>query len=331
MSALRPGTRRLIEDGHRFSPFYEESLSNHLPMAVSALDRLGASEEEIADFAGRYSKILEPLPGPAGEITERTAGDFLGRRAAVSSWIAFFRARIAASGTDATTRLWLDRLMPGIGSVAFHGLLRLAYAVEDGGNEELAHALAQWAADYATLGALPPASAGGLTPAAALALLGGSKGRYAGGNIVERMQKVKLDPGFPAAVASAGELTTAGLSSAMLGAYRATGSFTVLHGITACHAFRLLTPLMKDANLGRRYLWQALACAYISAGGPEAGAPLRGDEGLSWERIGRLAAVSRDEHDIKLVYTCRREADFYKDDAYRRIASAYMSSRSLSI
>lgn len=329
MSALRAGTRRLIEDGHRFSPFYEESLSNHLPMAVSALDGLGAADEEIAAFAAHYSKILEPLPGLAGEITERTAGDFLGRRPAVASWIAFFRARITAEGSDATARLWLDRLMPGIGSVAFHGLLRLAYAVENGGDEELAHALAQWAADYATLGALPPPSAAGLAPAAALALLGGSKGRYPGGNIVERMQRVKLDPGFPAVVASAAEggLATAGLSSAMLGAYRATGSFTVLHGITACHAFRLLTPLIKDAAAGRRHLWQALACAYISAGGPEAGAPLRGDEGLSWERIGHLAAVSRDEHDIKLVYTCRQEAEFYKEDGYRRVAGAYMSSR----
>lgn len=327
--SLSAGTRKLIDDGHRFSPFYEVSLANHLPMAVSALDRLGASEREIADFAEHYAKILEPLPSTAEEITEGTAGEFLGRRAAVASWIAFFHSRIAAAGAGATARLWLDKLMPGIGSVAFHGLLRVAYAVEDGGDAELAHGLGSWAADQETLGPLPAFASPGLTPGAALGALSGSKGRYKGDNIIKRMKNVSADDIFPAIVASAGagELTTAALARAMLGAYRATGSFTVLHGITACHAFRLLTPLMKDEALGRRYLWQALSCAYISAGGPEAGAPLVGDESLPWESIIRLAAVSRDEHDIKLVYTCRQELEFYGDDAYRRTASAYMSSR----
>lgn len=330
MSKLRLRTQDLIADGHRFSPFYKVSLSNHLPMAVSALDRLGASVEEIAVFAEHYVKILEPMPEPAGAVVEATIGEFLGRRAAVASWIAFFRARIATSGAEAMTRLWLDKLMPGIGSVAFHGLLRLSYSVENGGDVERAHALAQWAADNATLGELPAFSSAGLPPEAALALLSGSKGRYPGGNIVERMQKVRVDPRFPAIVANAGavELTTPALARAMLAAYRATTSFTVLHGITACHGFRLLTPLMRDEAQGRLYLWQALVCAYISAGGPDAGKPLAGDERLSWEKIARLAAVSRDEHDIKFVYTCRSEGDFYGDDAYRWTASAYMSSRS---
>ncbi|MEQ1919013.1 MAG: questin oxidase family protein, partial [Elusimicrobiota bacterium] len=324
-----PNTLRLVQNGHRFSPFYDNGLSNHLPMAVAALDGLGASDAEISAFAEHYEKILEPLPPPTGDITERTAADFLGRRAAVTSWILFFRAQIASAGRETTTRLWLRKLMPGVGSVAFHGLLRLAYAVEIGDDAELAHALAQWAADNMTLGALPDFDSPGKSPSAALALLDGGKGRYPGGNIVERMKNVAAEPGFAAVVASAGvrELSTASLAPAMLSAYRATGSFTVLHAVTACHAFRLLTPLMNDAAEGTLYLWQALACAYISAGGPKSGAPLKGDEGLPWERIARLAAVARDEHDVKLVFTCRREFDFYGDDAYRKMASAYMSSR----
>lgn len=326
---LRPDTLLIIQNGHRFSPFYKDGLSNHLPMAVAALDGLGASDAEIAAFAEHYVKILEPLPPPAGDITERTAADFLGRRPAVASWISFFRAQIASEGRETTTRLWLHRLMPGVGSVAFHGLLRLAYAVEIGDDAELAHALAQWAADNTTLGALPDFASPGKSPAAALALLDGGKGRYPGGNIVKRMKNVAAEPGFSAVVASADvrELNTASLAQAALSAYRATGSFTVLHAVTACHAFRLLSPLMSDAAEGTLYLWQALACAYLSAGGPKSGAPLKGDEGLSWEKIVRLAAVSRDEHDIKLVYTCREEFEFSGDDAYRRMTSAYMSSR----
>ena len=138
---LKPDTLRLIQNGHRFSPFYSDGLSNHHPMAVAALDWLGASDEEITAFAEHYEKILEPLPPPLGDITERTAADFLGRRPAVASWISFFRALIASAGRETTTRLWLHTLMPGVGSVAFHGLLRLAYAVEIGDDTELAYAL----------------------------------------------------------------------------------------------------------------------------------------------------------------------------------------------
>ena len=215
MSALKPSTLALIEGGHRFSPFYEDGLANHLPMAVAAL------------------------------------------------------------------------------------------------------------------GPLPAFASPGLSPEAALGRLDGAKGRYPGGDIVTRMQAVRLDPAFGAAVAGASVdgLTTAAMARALHAAYRATRSFTLLHGITACHAFRLLTPLMTDEAEGRLYLWQALVCAYMSAGGPKAGAPLSGDETLSWERIARLAAVSRDEHDVKLVYTCRQEGEFYGDDSYRRTASAYLSSR----
>ncbi len=298
-------------------------------MAVAALEGLGATDPEIAAFAEHYERILEPMPPPTDEITEQTAADFIGRRPAVTSWISFFRGQIASAGREATVRLWLHRLMPGVGSVAFHGLLRLAYAVEIKDETEIAHALAQWAADYLPLGALPSLTPQGKSPVAALALLDGGKGRYPGGNIVERMKNAAAEPGFSAVVASvdAGALNTDTLAQAMRTAYRATGSFTVLHGVTACHAFRLLTPLMNDAAEGTRYLWQALACAYISAGGPKSGAPLKGDDSLPWEKILRLAAVARDEHDVKLVFTCRSEFDFYGDDAYRKLASAYISSR----
>ena len=326
---LRLDTRRLIEGGHRFSPFYEDSLANHLPMAVAALEHLGASDEEIAAFAQDYSKRLDHMPPLAGQITEATAADYLGRRRAVASWVSFFRARIVIAGPEATTRLWLDRLMPGVGSVAFHGLLRLSYAVENGGAGELAHALAAWAADFTTLGPLPEFASPGLSPDDALAGIDCSKGRYPGGTIVDRMQVVKVEPAFTAAVASAGAagITTAAMASAVHWAYRATRSFTLLHGVTACHALRLLTPLMTDEAAGRLYLWQALACAYMSAGGLKAGPSLAGDETLNWEQLARLAAVARDEHDIKLVYTCRQEGEFYADDSYRRTASAYMTSR----
>lgn len=329
---IRANTLRLIEDAHRYSPFYGGYLANHLPMALVALDRMGAGDEQIAAFAGRYGRKLEPLPPASEIITDETSGRYLGRRETVVSWIAFFEGELARSGEKLVLVRWLDRLMPGVGSTAFHGLIRLAYALEAGSARELAHALGQWAADYAPLGGLPRLS-GAATPAEALASLNGdprfAKRRYAGGSIAARISLAAADPVAAAIVAAVDprKLEIRAQARAVLEAYAATGDFTVLHGVTACHAFRALLPFVKNVEAAQGFLWQALVCAYLSSGGPAAGGALQGDEGLSWGDIRRRAAASRDEHDIKLAYVCWREWEDSGDDLYRRAASATLAPR----
>ncbi len=326
---IRTGTLRLIEEGHAHDAFYGGHLSSHLPMALVALDRLGAAPERIAAFAARYRRKLPPLAAPAGVITEETTGRFLGRPETLGSWVVFFKEAVARDGAEGTTRLWTRRLLPGVGSYAFHGLIRLAYALDGGSEAELVHALAHWAAGYTVLGELPAPAASPVSPSDALAVLKGDakllKGRYPGRRIADRMARAAADLETSVLVAAAGEPEMSALASALLGAYAATGDFTVLHGLTACDAFAVLMPYMEDAALGRRYLWQALVCAYLSAGGPAAGAPLKGDETLGWQEIRRRAAAASDEHDIKLTYSCWRQWQRYGDDLYRRAASATLA------
>lgn len=329
--SVRPKTSRLIAEGHRFSPFYRGGLSNHFPMALVALEKLGATDGQIEGFAAGYIGQLEPLPVPVGIITSESTAAFLGRMETVGSWVEFFSARIASAGASATVRRWVKLLLPGIGSVAFHGIIRLAYALESGSDREIAHALAQWAADYSTLGELPPFAGPSRSPVEVLGELAGdsrfSRGRYRGNRITARMGQVQADPEFAGIVAGVGAsgLDAPGLARALLSAYAATGDFTVLHGVTGLQAFESLTPFMDDIALARRYLWQALVCAYLSAGGPAAGSPLKGDEGLGWEDIRRRAAASSDEHDIKLAYSCWVGWRAYGDDLYRRAASATLA------
>lgn len=331
-NALDENTLKLIADAIRHSAFYEKNLANHLPMALVALDRLGASPEQVSAFAVRYEKKLEPMPAPAEAIANETAAEFLGRAEAFASWTLFFESEFSNAGTNGTIKRWTSRLLPGVGSFAFHGLIRLAYALESGSEKELARALASWAASYTALGELPPFSQSSVSPAEALAALNGdsrfTRSRYTGGRITERMARAAADPEAARILASAGadKINIAALAAALLGAYAATGDFTVLHGLTACHAFRALMPFMDDPKLGERYLWQALVCAYLSAGGPAAGAPLTGDESLSWEEIRRRAAGASDEHDIKLAYSAWEEWKFYGNELYRRVASALFSA-----
>lgn len=326
---MNTNTRSLIADGRRHNAFYERDLANHLPMALAALDGLGASEKQIADFAARYEKKLGPVPDAAGVIAPDTASGFLGRPEAYGSWVQFFDAAIARDGVETTAGAWSSRLLPGVGSFAFHGMIRVAYALELGDAAEMARALASWAASYAALGELPPPSSAAATPLEVLtALKGGARftrRRYPGRRIADRMAAVAEDPETAGIIAAAGAVDIASLAAALLAAYAATGDFTVLHGLTACHAFRVLGPHLDDAARGERYLWQALVCAYLSAGGPSAGSPLKGDESLSWDEIRRRAAAATDEHDVKLAYSAWREWRHYGDDHYRRIAAATLA------
>ena len=243
---MNNNTRRLIEDGRRHSAFYEKDLANHLPMTLIALDGLGADDARIADFAARYEKKLRPTPAPEGLITAGTAEGYLGRSMAYGSWIAFFDAELVRDGIEKTTGLWASRLMPGVGSFAFHGLIRVAYALEGGDAAEMARALASWAASYAALGELPPPSAATASPLEVLTALKAdgtiTRRRYAGRRIADRMASAAADPQTAILITRAGGVDLRSLAEAMLAAYAATGDFTVLHGLTACHAFRGLRP-----------------------------------------------------------------------------------------
>lgn len=319
---MNTNTRKLIADGRRHSAFYERDLANHLPMTLAALDGLGAGDAQVAAFAARYEKKLGPAPAATAEAR-------LGRPEDYGSWVAFFDAELARDGLEKTAGRWASRLMPGAGSFAFHGLIRVAYALEGGDAAEMARALASWTASYAALGELPPPSAETASPLEALTALKAdatiNRRRYAGRRIADRMASAAADPETARIIARASAVDIGSLAKALLAAYAATGDFTVLHGLTACHAFRVLRPLLDDPALGERYLWQALVCAYLSAGGPAAGSPLKGDESLSWDEIRRRAADAADEHDIKLAYAAWREWTHYGDDRYRRIASATLA------
>lgn len=322
-------TRSLLETGRRHSAFYQQDLANHLPMTLVALDGLGADDGQIAVFAARYEQKLGPVPPAVGTITRDTADSFLGRAEAYGSWIAFFDGELARDGIEKTAGLWASRLMPGVGSFAFHGLIRVAYALEGGDAAEMARALASWTASYAALAELPSRSASTASPLEALTALKAdgafNRRRYAGRRIADRMAAAAADPETALIIARAGAIDIRSLAEAMLAAYAATGDFTVLHGLTACYAFRGLRPLLDDAARAERYLWQALVCAYLSAGGPSAGSPLKGDETLSWDEIRRRAAAASDEHDVKLAYAAWREWQHYGDDRYRRIAAATLA------
>ncbi|MBC8024080.1 MAG: DUF4243 domain-containing protein, partial [Burkholderiales bacterium] len=226
--SIRPNTVRLIEDAHRFSASYRGGLASHLPMALLALDAMGASDERIEAYANRYAAQLEPMPAAADTIGAGDEQRFLGSSASFPSWVSYFVTRITAEGRDRVMREWTTRLIPGIGSAAFHGVIRTAYALDAGSDAELAHALAYWASAYEPLHQ-SSTPAGKRTPAEILTQISKDAGRAGkklpGRSIAGRMVAASRLREFGGWVGAAdpARLDLDGLAAAMIRAYAATG------------------------------------------------------------------------------------------------------------
>jgi hypothetical protein len=291
--------RTLLDDTARFDAEYRGGLSNHLPMALLALQRLGADEARLAAFAAAYAQRLDPAPPaaewPAGEPWPGR----LGERAAWPAYRTLFAEWLTYEHPEQLLEQVLPHLMAGCGAAAFHGLIRTAYAAQAGHDAELADALAYWACRWLALDGTPPRTNDGL--------------------IFERMQAAAAEAGFEAAVDAvaldAGTLERLSRSSATL--YAASGNFTVLHLVTSCHAMRVLLPWMDDGLAAvDEYIVAHVAGLRASAAVAGELAPLQ-----PWDALIAAALASDDEHLIKLVDSAREEEAAYGGPEWQRAAS----------
>lgn len=327
--SVRPASLARIEGAHRFGAFYRGYLANHLPMALVALDAMGADDAVLERFQSRYeASHLEALAPAEFEIAVGDEERYLGRAEAFPAWVVYFGKRIRAAGVTAVLAAELDRLMASVESGAFHGAIRCAYALESQSVREMAHALAYWAASLEA----PLETArfcGNDAPLAVLAAIARAAGiagqRAPGHNIVMRTRAAMELPEYRLHLqrTDPAQLSLESVASALIRAYAATGNFTLLHGVTACHAARLLTRFARDRDAAVRRLWMALVAAYLGEGAPAIdGWRLEGSDALDWPEIHARAVRCDDEHDVKLAYTCWREWQATGDDLYRRVASA---------
>ena len=293
----------LLDAGQALSATYRGSLSNHLPMAQQALLELGASAERLQAWTEAHETQLEPrcTARPARVVTD----DDLGRPDSDAAWRAHFTARIADIGAAATLREALPRLLDGAGAIAFHGLIRTGHAVLAGHDGELATGLAHWAAHLLPLST---------TDGAALeltdwlhALMKRPRPGYPPGSLITgRMQAWGASPGF-AAVAGRlrhGPDTLRDLALLAARTYAATGNFTVLHLLTASHAFALLQPWWPAPELARGF--SVAAAAGLLASGAAPALTLDRLPSRPWPALISAACAQDDAHVIKLTHAAWR-------------------------
>jgi Questin oxidase-like len=327
--------QRILEANRQYDAQFHHGLSNHLSMAIVALHELGAPDARLSEFFERYRSRLERVPERREPVVRARWAETLGTQSRYADYLAFFQAEVARAGADGAVRAYLPALMPGVAGSSFHPLIRLGYAVHARDAADVAVSLAYFADQHLRLGGAP-ASAVSSSTGGPLDLLRSIAETPAlahhpqgDGAIFEQLRGVAAMPEFAAAAASAlaaRDVTVPSLADAAAALYAAAPNFASLHVVTSAHALRVLSPLLDDPAAASRWLLQAFGAVYVAMGTPamspdedrartEARAP------PSWEAIAAAAAASNDEHVIKMVYTCREEADAYRQPLYQSFAA----------
>ena len=311
----------LLDPGNRFAPEYRGGLSNHLPMAVTALHELGASHERQARFFDHYSAKLEPASAfeHASPLMPGDEWNLLGKADAFQPLEAHFQAAIQRNGTDNVLRGALPYLMPGCGAAAWHGLLRTAYALISRHEGELASGLAYWTSRYLDLGSVAFTGTTNDVRSALLSLKSHMRDWHSDhGLIYLRMQDVAANTNFSREVGKfiVEQHTLAVLADYALELYLRTRDFVVLHLVTSCHAMRLILPFCDDPGKALRAYWQSFAAGVIASGIDlkQGYRPLPSSG--TWREVKELACQSNDDHLIKMVFTLWQENEHYQDARY---------------
>lgn len=334
---LNPSSREVLRDLLSEMPGYGSefvgTFANHAPMVLVAQARMGASGYQLRRFFENYKgyKGLLPFKPSLLSIDEANWRDHLGERQHEDAYRRFFADEFRCRGRAELLHRWLPLLAPGVGSSAFHALMRVAYAVLNDDDTEVVNGLAYWCACWLQMpmptGAQPLSS----EPGEVLVHAGSvpaAKGQPIHALIWQNMQQSFALPGFETAGdwLAIDEDTMARCANAALSLFAATQDFCALHAVTGLHWIRVLAPFHEATSEMVRYFWAGVGAlmnemGYPSLPAPEAVQAWRDLPCPSWPEIFAAACQSFDEHDLSLVFSCSQEEAAYGDPLYRRAAA----------
>ena len=285
--------RGLLIDAQRFSATYGGGLFNHLPMALVALDRLGADEARLRAFFTSYAKHLHPKSDAEMELAETMRGHGV---------------------ADV-----VPQLSAGVASQAFHGLIRVAYAVDSGVDADIPDALAAWKGGFSELPDRGSEHFATFADAFAAVAADDRLPRSVDGRSIDgRIARVAALPAFADYLGTIAHVALPEVALTSARVFAATGDFVALHMVTGCHAMRTLAPFLAPRAL--HVFATAVLAAYVVIGRP----PLAEGVPAALPDDATLAARtirSDDDHDLKMVYSCLREEAEYRS-GWHRLAAA---------
>jgi hypothetical protein len=326
-----------LAKSRHYHPQYRGGLSNHCPMALIALDRMGATPKRIEGFAQDYLKRMEPAPLPGEAIDAGNWRDRLGDASAYGDYLGFFRREVGRLNARAALRTYLPELAPGLGAAAFHPLIRTAYGVIAEDADEIAVGLAYWASRYLNLpdhtDETPETPF--TTSDDPMQVLEQTRARPeldftpdADALIDREMLEAAQHPLFSASAAALqiDDLTLDRLRQAAALLFLGADDFNSLHAVTGLHAARVLSDFATDRRAFAREAWRAFLALYLSLDRPvqpsaAAAAELTARDLPDWNTILPAAVADDDEHVIKLVFSCLAESRAGGGRLYRYLAA----------
>lgn len=296
--------------------------TNHLPMALVALNKMGANHCQLEAYYAKYAHLLvvrESATTTAHFEWEAHLGD----RSAFEHYLNYFLRQVESEGIEGTLRTYLDRLMPGCGASAFHAVIRLGYGVQVKNNSEVAFGLADLASSYLPVSEPLPCTQN-LRDLLENALNTYEGVNVLGGLISGRMLSVLESPRFESVNYTPRTLDIAQISELVAELYLKSRDFTVLHAVTSCHAIRYLSDYFVQPERSLRYYWAALIAAVLSVDDLRLGSlPTIKPKPLS-EMNFNAVLNSNDSHVIKLAWSCLDEFRHYQSEHHLKILTMLM-------
>ena len=239
----------LLAENRKYDPVYDHpngKLSNHLSMALIALNKMSASDERLIDYYKTYSLHLNPISfTSSARLNSNNWHQTLGDASFFFDYILFFENEIQLHGVRLTLKQYLGTLLKGMAE--FHGLIRLAYAVEIKDDREIAYSLAYFAAYYHSFGEGKRSPLVFYQPQDALSHIRTmpslANKKFTGKNILERLDKIALLDDFPCVMhlleVNENKNLLCDCADILLALYASTRDFVLLHVLTLTQALRI--------------------------------------------------------------------------------------------
>lgn len=320
--------KTLIQTYNDKDPNYQGDLANHLNMALYALHQLGTTEEGLKSFAEHYitEMSLTPMKAPEMIITTENYRSYFGQKRTYSAFVVFYKNMIETSSKEAVLKDQVPLFIEGFSGDAFHGLIRLAYAVLLDDEDELAKALAYMAQCYLPFQYKQPLETTD-NPKEQLVRLSKIKAfqtfKFQRSLIAGRMIDIYEEPLFHESVKGLDDslLTYDQVISLIIEIYGRTLDFTMLHGLTSTHALLILKPYFKDIKTVLQHHFYHLQLAYLSTSCTAIGDLPTCEQPPSWEEIFLATTKSTDPHTIKVVYSMYQLSSLVDNDHDLRVLS----------
>lgn len=298
---------------------YNHRLFNHFPMSIVALERFGATNEQLDAFHEYYCERLV-LSSDTENHCEMQSAELSDIEQQSDS----LHLRLKTEGIESVLKTELPQLLTGIGAGNFYAINRLAYAVNQQNLSDIAISLALWKALHLPLGELCETCL--KRPTSLLRGVSKSIGhiRFGAGNTTDRMTSVTTLIDYQTTPHQPEVIDFESIANAAATIYKMSGDFTMLHSVTACYSFSQLTPYMEDEVTGLRHLWQAIVVAYLSAGSPSM-TNTEKPELLPWQEIVKFCCASHNEHLIELCYACHQLDKMLEKDVFHQVAAHYVT------